>query len=373
MRKKKSRRTYGTGTVSVNRTIERYTVIWYGIDGKKHSCSKFPLTKEGKEQAEEFLKQQNQNKDDKIGYDSEMQLAQWIAKKLEADELNLRNSTMRLKYTIAKSIGEYGWDIIKLPIQDITPTMVQQMYIRMQNSDVANSYIQRIHNLLHQTFAFAVKMHAVRYNMLDFVECPKSKRKKIQIFEGNEIYRMFRWFRKYNAKFHDYYLYFSILLYTGMRIGELIALQYSDIDFDRREINVQRTASNNSINIEEPKTKAGNRLIPIISDRLLSMLKQARKDHPANTYVLESKNHTRITYTNIHVLYTKMKAETGITKNIHCFRHTFATRMLAASVPILEVARILGHSRASITLDLYGHAIPSYNQRIIEMFKRKRN
>ena len=61
---------------------------------------------------------------------------------------------------------------------------------------------------------------------------------------------------------------------------------------------------------------------------------------------------------------------TGIDKNIHTFRHTAATYLLEKGVPVAEVSRILGHADATITYKMYVHAIPGYNSKIIEMFRK---
>jgi len=62
----------------------------------------------------------------------------------------------------------------------------------------------------------------------------------------------------------------------------------------------------------------------------------------------------------------------GINKNIHTFRHTFATAALTKDIPILEVSRCLGHADANTTLKMYGHAMPGFNRHIIDLFQKKK-
>ena len=61
---------------------------------------------------------------------------------------------------------------------------------------------------------------------------------------------------------------------------------------------------------------------------------------------------------------------TGINKTMHCFRHTWATVQLQRGFPLTEISRILGHSSPRITLEVYSHAIPSYNEQMIKQYQR---
>lgn len=72
-------------------------------------------------------------------------------------------------------------------------------------------------------------------------------------------------------------------------------------------------------------------------------------------------------------IFNRIKADTGIKKGFHSFRHTHASELLAAGVPIVDVSRRLGHARVSTTLDIYGHCIPSSNDKMTDTITRLLN
>lgn len=380
MYKKKSRRTYGEGSVSVNNFLGRYTVVWYTLEGKRKTCSKFPLTPEGYKEAEKFLQQMNGNRFDGIGAEADTQLAQWMAGKINADSMKNRKTSINNKAATALMLGKYAWDLIKMPIGQITAQHVQNVYHRMLEEGVTIPQLHRAHIFLHGVFGRAKLMHAVRFNIMDEVTKPKYEPAPIEIMTYREMGRLFHCLRKQqnmkytNARFHNYYLYFRILAQTGMRIGELLALRWSDVDIRHREIHICQTATGyNHEDIGKPKTASGDRYIPIMSNRLLAMLEKAKIEGMAhgNEYIVETRNHTRIQYPSIMRYWSMVRTKAGVNKNIHCLRHTFATRMLSAGFPILEVTRILGHKKSSLTLEMYGHSIPRYNAQLVAIYNRK--
>jgi len=75
-----------------------------------------------------------------------------------------------------------------------------------------------------------------------------------------------------------------------------------------------------------------------------------------------------MSYQNLIRIWNHICEISGVQKTMHTFRHTFATVALSKGIPILEVSRCLGHADASTTLDMYGHAIPSYNEKLLDQF-----
>lgn len=157
-----------------------------------------------------------------------------------------------------------------------------------------------------------------------------------------------------------------LVLYTGLRIGELCALQWKDIDLDNQIINVSKTVSRikdkntlkskTKVIIDYPKTENSIRIIPIHNELVfyLKNFKQNIKDD--EVYFLTS---TREFFpTNIYYYYYKtfIKNLNFDNKyNFHVLRHTFATRALLNGIDIKTLSEILGHSSVKITLDRYVH------------------
>ena len=155
-----------------------------------------------------------------------------------------------------------------------------------------------------------------------------------------------------------------ITLYTGLRIGEALALMWEDIDLSKQVLYVRHTISRvwqvvdgkkHSVWIvEEPKTQASKRVIP-----LCSKLIQILKDYPyrkASGYLLTT-NGNFISPRTFEYRYKRILTCSGLTPvNFHSLRHTFATRCVEANVDIKSLSEILGHADASITLNTYVHS-----------------
>lgn len=156
-----------------------------------------------------------------------------------------------------------------------------------------------------------------------------------------------------------------ISLYSGLRIGEICALTWDDIDLTNKVIHVRHTiarvrAKQNNITaksiliVDEPKTKASRRDIPI-STVLMPLLSDAKK-HSESIYVASDKKDF-VSPRTYEYRYHQALKECGVEQvNYHALRHTFATRCVAAGVDIKSLSEMLGHANAAITLNTYVHS-----------------
>lgn len=170
---------------------------------------------------------------------------------------------------------------------------------------------------------------------------------------------------------------FGILLclYTGLRIGEICALQWKDIDFDEKTIFVHKTLQrlyikNNydvgisKIIISTPKTRNSVRKVPIISSLLPYFEKLTKKEK--NNYILTNSLHyteprTYRSYFKHFLIKNKIEP-----LNFHCLRHTFSTRYIESGGDYKSLSEILGHSNVNITLNLYVHPQMEQKRKCIE-------
>lgn len=172
-----------------------------------------------------------------------------------------------------------------------------------------------------------------------------------------------------------------IALHTGMRIGEICALLWSDIDFESNIIHVRHTISRiidenkgdnkTKLIVDNPKTAAGIRDIPI-SSVLRPILVNMRKE-PVRGYVLSDTDKFVSTRT-FDYRYRVMLKNLGITPiNFHSLRHTFATRCIESGVDIKSLSEILGHADVSTTLSTYVHSsIESKRIQIEKLYENAR-
>ena len=165
-----------------------------------------------------------------------------------------------------------------------------------------------------------------------------------------------------------------ISLYSGLRIGELCALQWNDIDFKKNILSVNKTIQRvyikdkdkniSKVIITTPKTKNANREIPI-NKEFLELLKKLKTK--GNDYIItgSSKYLEPRTYRK-H--FNKVLKQTKIKQfNFHSLRHTFATNCISLGVDYKTVSELLGHANVNITLNLYVHPRLSQKKKCIDM------
>ena len=349
-----------------------YTTVKYYDGFGRERRKRFPDTKPGEKEAKNFLRQvRNQKEIGQLVASSNLSVGEWIIEFMSVYlKPKYRPQTYeRTKYTAKKLVPIYA-----IPLEKITADQIQALY-NSYKDDLSPASVYKIHKLLQASFKKAMITHKISRNPMDAVEPPKVTQEEVSIFSFTELLRLFRTLRK--KEWQHYYTFFHLLLVTGMRIGELLALRFEDINFEDREIHVCRTKIGRTGNeTNEPKTKAGNRFIPILYDKTLDRIRKLRQEGNLTRlsgYLFQTRYGNSLNYNNTRRDWVKICNDAGIElKHIHAFRHTFATAALARGIPVLEVSRILGHSEATTTLNMYGHSMPGYNKRLIEEFQRKK-
>ncbi|MCH5188656.1 MAG: site-specific integrase [Oscillospiraceae bacterium] len=151
-----------------------------------------------------------------------------------------------------------------------------------------------------------------------------------------------------------------ISLYTGIRIGELRALKWCDIDFERRVLHINGTQArvDEGIKILPPKSKTSVRSVPL-PDFIADKLKSKGRD---GEFVL-SDNGSFVDVRTYRRRFKRILKNSGLPDiKFHALRHTFATRALEVGMDFKTLSEILGHSTVSITLDLYVHSMDEYKK-----------
>ena len=156
-----------------------------------------------------------------------------------------------------------------------------------------------------------------------------------------------------------------LCLYTGLRVGEVCALTWADIDLDAKLLYVNKTMqrirntddpepkNKTIVTVTSPKSRASVRYVPL-TDFLADILREYKKENDA--YFLTGMSKIYIEPRNMQHFFEICLKETGITKaNFHSLRHTFATKCVEAGFEIKTLSEILGHSSVNITLNRYVH------------------
>jgi integrase len=153
-----------------------------------------------------------------------------------------------------------------------------------------------------------------------------------------------------------------ICMYTGLRIGELLALEFDDIDFDKSLIHINKTChdSNAGRVIDTPKTESSIRIVPL-SKPVLRLIKDIKKCGKCN-YIIADRDKpvsVRSYQRSFELLLKKLQIPH---KGFHSLRHTFATRALECGMDVRTLSEILGHKNTSVTLNRYVHSLMEHKQ-----------
>jgi integrase len=142
---------------------------------------------------------------------------------------------------------------------------------------------------------------------------------------------------------------------AGLRVGEALGLEWSDVDLGARVIYIRRRYYRGHIGL--PKTKAGVRTIPITTElaRHLFLARSAAR----STLVVPSTRGTHLTYSSLLVTWSAAAKRIGLDGvTPHDLRHTYGSRLYAAGLDILTLSRLLGHGDVTVTMRVYVHALP---------------
>lgn len=158
-------------------------------------------------------------------------------------------------------------------------------------------------------------------------------------------------------------LYGIILcLYSGLRIGELIALQWNDIDLTKGILTISRSCHDgkDGLIIDEPKTATSRRIIPL-PKQLLPILRSVKKRSDSSSVVSANGStvSVRSYQRSFELLLKKLKIPH---KGFHSLRHTFATRALECGMDVKTLSEILSHKNPTVTLNRYAHSLMEHKQ-----------
>lgn len=312
----------------------------------------------------------------------------WIT---EYKENTVKRSTIQrythsFKLYISPKIG-------KCKVCDIRPQMIQKLINDMHKKGYSKSQIKIVYAIIKGMFDQAIRNQIIIHNPLEAVILPKFK-KQMQDEKRVMTLGEQRAFLEY-AKDSEYYSFYRVALQTGMRINEICGLQWSDIDFKKKEIRVSGTlvyVRGKERFKDTPKSQTSKRKIPMLPD-VEKILKECRKEQKINQLKFGERYKIEQGLEDIVFTYPEGGAlwDTAIRCDIrkivekirdsglefeeitpHTFRHTFATRCAEQGMPLQVLKTILGHSSLTMTADLYSHVMEDTKQKemqkIINLF-----
>lgn len=270
----------------------------------------------------------------------------------------------------------HGTQLGKIKLKDLRATHIQQYYNKLLDIDKKPvSTVKGLNTRLKPCLSEAEKQGYIQKNYCKMVTLPKEdKTREIKVLSASEQKQFIK-----AIKGHELEVLFLTALSTGLRVGEILGLHWSDINFDKGELTVNRTlqriteisrdGKRESKVIEQaPKSKNSIRTIPVPKN-ILCKLKDHRLEQNKNRlklgelyfdndYVfcnnfghpIDDKKPAR----NLKSILSKLDIEPI---KFHGLRHTYATRLFEANVPPKTVQVLMGHYDISITLDIYTHVM----------------
>lgn len=213
---------------------------------------------------------------------------------------------------------------------------------------------------------------------LQNVQIPRLKAGAGKVFQSDSLNQLFL---AVQSEYQNELRSLGILLcmYTGLRIGELCALKWSDIDMEQGMLYVSRTMQRiaepcgekrkTKIIEGEPKTLTSKRMIPLSAD-IWKILSEFAPHYDREAYFLSGSCKKYIEPRNFQYYFKNFQLRNGIEPlNCHALRHTFATMGIAAGMDIKSLSELLGHSKADITLNYYVHSSVKRKKQQMELLK----
>ena len=360
----------GTGSLYFDNTKKKWLVQRYIIDyetGKSIRKIKFFSSEEEGKKYLSTLMYQKENplyiKNNGIPINELMRVN--LQKKLDMNLIKERQFT-RTEQTIKVIEKSY---ISHKSIEEIDADELQGYFNTLK--DYSNSYIKKIYEQYSQAFKYAMdKGYIARNPMIDVVK-PKSNKKDkvVRALEVEEQQLLTDFLVNKSLKEYPYKNAFLIQMYMGLRIGEVLALQNTDIDLKHNLLRVDKTLTTDKnekvIMGETTKTYAGIRDLPIpqfIKPFIIEQMEQGKNNKDSQLFLSPKGNLVDPRNANI-ALKKILKDNFNITDiTTHSLRHTYGTRCIEAGMRAVALQRLMGHTDIGVTLNTYTSVFNKYKQ-----------
>ena len=373
-----AKRGQGEGSISKRPDGTWWARITLGKDENGKQKRKAFYGKTRKEVQEKLTAAVNDVNNDVYIEPSKMTVAQWMDIWLKEYKYHsVKPATYMRYYSVAKCNikPKLGHIKIKELKKDMIQRFVNELLAEGRDPSTIDNYFQVLNGALKE----AVNGEMIIKNPATGTKLPRreKKEKHILTLEEQKIFVEI-------AKHYDKGEAFILMLGTGMRIGETLALTWDDICFDKMEIKVRKTqvefidphgvTSKRHISHGTPKSSSGVRTIPLLP-QMVEMLKTVKSKqelhkremetaHLDNNLVFCTRFGTSTLKCDMQKKFKSIAQKAGIEGiHPHSLRHTFATRGLENGIPLKVMQELLGHANLSMTADLYTHVLPDTKKR----------
>ena len=271
-------------------------------------------------------------------------------------------------YNYSYSVAKYLYP--SFAGKNITKIKNYNNFIEELSDTLSPKTVRDIVTKLKEIINFYEEEHNTKINVKK-MSLPKINKKEIQILSNKEKQKLEKYCIEQNSLKS---LGILICLNTGLRVGEVCALRWENIDFESKKIHIEKTIeriyskeeNKTIVIIDTPKSITSVRTIPINS-KLYNILKQIRGKSKKTDFVLTGSSEHYVEPRNYQYYFKEILKRSKVKKyKFHTLRHTFATNCIEAGMDIKSLSEILGHANVSITLNIYVHSSDKAKRKYLE-------
>ena len=237
---------------------------------------------------------------------------------------------------------------------------------KITGKGLASNTVNTIITVLQGSFRTAQNVGQAELDPSEKIKRPPKVEKRVECFSVIDQRKI-----EQSVMEHNKPKMFGVLLclYTGLRIGELLALEWSDVDFEKGLLSVNKSSRDNKSGkgekriVDTPKTNTSRRIIPL-PKQMIPLLKKHKQK--ANSAWIVSDKGQPVSTRSYQRSFELLLKNAGVEhRGFHALRHTFATRAIECGMDVKTLSEILGHKNPTITLNLYVHSLMEHKKEMM--------
>lgn len=296
-------------------------------------------------------------------------LSRWLA---DYAEFNVARSTYRRYRSLVAHVTDF---LGERRLQELRPGDVQALYGHLLRSKgLSAQTVQHVHRVLHEALAHGVQWQILNRNVTEAVKPPRPARRQVTTVAPEDVSRLLDAFDDDDERRLVY-----VTLMTGLRLGEILAIRWSDVDFGRARIGIQRAAAytpGEGVGFGPVKSASSRRSIALSPTTVAAVREHRLNQTERRLRAGPAWNDNDLVFCDAvggvlkpHLVSKRFRRATraaGFDLRFHDLRHSAATLMLRAGTPSKVVADRLGHSTTRLTDDVYSHVTPDLQSQAAE-------